>query len=193
MSNCKAFGHLRARNHAIGQTPRGVLAPRFQNEFQGSAAFSIRDKAASARHRSGVGKTPERRQQDTGATPARHRSDASKAPERRRHDGRSPTKSARQHRPSPPDASSPNQRRRTGTRRVRSPCCRADHGTANHGTADRNTPVSPRTTSSIAAHSTTIRKLPGSTAIVSRAITQVRRATTSEQRIETVTYPNAAH
>lgn len=171
MSNCKAFGHLRARNHAIGQTPRGVLAPRFQNEFQGSAAFSIRDKAASARHRSGVGK----------------------APERRRHDGRSPTKSARQHRPSPPDASSPNQRRRTGTRRVRSPCCRADHGTANHGTADRNTPVSPRTTSSIAAHSTTIRKLPGSTAIVSRAITQVRRATTSEQRIETVTYPNAAH
>lgn len=76
MSNCKAFGHLWARNHAIGQTPRGVLAPHVQNEFQGSAAFSIRDKAASARHRSGVGKTPERRQQDTGATPARHRSDA---------------------------------------------------------------------------------------------------------------------
>ncbi len=171
MSNCKAFGHLRARNHAIGQTPRGVLAPRFQNEFQGSAAFSIRDKATSARHGS----------------------DPSKTPERRRHDGRSPTKSARQRRPSPPDASSPNQRRRTGTRRVRSPCCRADHGTVNRGTADRNTPVSPRTTSSIAAHSTTIRKLPGSTAIVSRAITQVRRATTSEQRIETVTYPNAAH
>lgn len=176
MSNCKAFGHLRARNHAIGQTPRGVLASHFQNEFQGSAAFSIIEKATSARHQNDVGKTPERR----------------------RHDGRSPTKSARQHRPSPPDASSPNQRRRTGTRRVQSPCCRADHGTANHGTAnhgtaDRNTPVSPRTTSSIAAHSTTIRKLPGSTAIVSRAITQVRRATTSEQRIETVTYPNAAH
>ena len=176
MSNCKAFGHLWARNHAIGQTPRGVLAPRFQNEFQGSAAFSIREKT----------------------TPTRHQNDVDKTPERRRHDGRSPTKSARQRRPSPPDASSPNQRRRTGTRRVRSPCCRADHGTANHGTvnrgtADRNTPVSPRTTSSIAAHSTTIRKLPGSTAIVSRAITQVRRATTSEQRIETVTYPNAAH
>ena len=171
MSNCKAFGHLWARNHAIGQTPRGVLAPHVQNEFQGSAAFSIRDKATSARHQN----------------------DADKTPERRRHNGRSPTKSARQHRPSPPDASSPNQRRRTGTRRVRSPCCRADHGTVNRGTADRNTPVSPRTTSSIAAHSTTIRKLPGSTAIVSRAITQVRRATTSEQRIETVTYPNAAH
>ena len=191
MSNCKAFGHLRARNHAIGQTPRGVLAPRFQNEFQGSAAFSIIEKATSARHRSDAG-------EHTRTTPARHRSDASKAPERRRHDGRSPTKSARQRRPNPPDASSPNQRRRTGTRRVRSPYCRADHGTADHGTvnrgtADRNTPVSPRTTSSIAAHSTTIRKLPGSTAIVSRAITQVRRATTSEQRIETVTYPNAAH
>ena len=171
MSNCKAFGHLRARNHAIGQTPRGVLASHVQNEFQGSAAFSIREKTTSARHWS----------------------DAGKAPERRRHDGRSPTKSARQRRPSPPDASSPNQRRRTGTRGVRSPCCRADHGTVNHGTADRNTPVSPRTTSSIAAHSTTIRKLPGSTAIVSRAITQVCRATTSEQRIETVTYPNAAH
>ena len=171
MSNCKAFGHLRARNHAIGQTLRGVLAPRFQNEFQGSAAFSIREKATPA-------STPERRRQDTRATPARHRSDADM------------TVAAR---PSPPDASSPNQRRRTGTRRVRSPCCRADHGTVNHGTADRNTPVSPRTTSSIAVHSTTIRKLPGSTAIVSRAITQVRRATTSEQRIETVTYPNAAH
>ena len=81
MSNCKAFGHLWARNHAIGQTPRGVLAPHVQNEFQGSAAFSIRDKATSARHQN----------------------DASKAPERRRHNGRSPTKSARQHRPSPPD------------------------------------------------------------------------------------------
>ena len=204
MSNCKAFGHQRARNHAIGQTPRGVLASHVQNEFQGSAAFSIREKT----------------------TPTRHQNDVGKTPERRRHDGRSPTKSARQHRPSPPDnidqvrpttstksarqrrpsppdASSPNQRRRTGTRRVRSPYCRADHGTVNrgtanrgtvnHGTADRNTPVSPRTTSSIAVHSTTIRKLPGSTAIVSRAITQVRRATTSEQRIETVTYPNAAH
>lgn len=189
MSNCKAFGHLWARNHAIGQTPRGVLAPRFQNEFQGSAAFSIREKATPA-------STPERRRRA-------HQNDADKTPERRRQDGRSPTKSARQRRPSPPDASSPNQRRRTGTRRVRSPCCRADHGTVNRGTvnhgtvnrgtADRNTPVSPRTTSSIAAHSTTIRKLPGSTAIVSRAITQVRRATTSEQRIETVTYPNAAH
>lgn len=191
MSNCKAFGHLRARNHAIGQTPRGVLAPRFQNEFQGSAAFSIREKTTPTRHRSDTG-------EHTRTTPARHRSHASKAPERRRHDGRSPTKSTRRLRPSPPDASSPNQRRRTGTRRVRSPCCRADHGTVNRGTvnrgtADRNTPVSPRTTSSIAAHSTTIRKLPGSTAIVSRAITQVRRATTSEQRIETVTYPNAAH
>ena len=76
MSNCKAFGHLRARNHAIGQTPRGVLAPRFQNEFQGSAAFSIIEKATSARHRSDADKTPERRQQGTGATPARHRSDA---------------------------------------------------------------------------------------------------------------------
>ena len=196
MSNCKAFGHLRARNHAIGQTPRGVLAPRFQNEFQGSAAFSIRDKATSARHRSDAG-------EHTRTTPTRHQNDVGKTPERRRHDGRSPTKSARQRRPSPPDASSPNQRRRTGTRRVRSLCCRADLGTVNHGTvnrgtvnrgtADRNTPVSPRTTSSIAAHSTTIRKLPGSTAIVSRAITQVCRATTSEQRIETVTYPNAAH
>ena len=171
MSNCKAFGHLRARNHAIGQTPRGVLAPRFQNEFQGSAAFSIRDKATSARHRSDAG-------EHTRTTSARHQSDADM------------TVAVR---PSPPDASSPNQRRRTGTRRVRSPCCRADRGAVNRGTADRNTPVSPRTTSSIAAHSTTIRKLPGSTAIVSRAITQVRRATTSEQRIETVTYPNAAH
>ena len=176
MSNCKAFGHLWARNHAIGQTPRGVLAPRFQNEFQGSAAFSIRDKATSARHRSDAG-------EHTRTTPTRHQSDADM------------TVAVR---PSPPDASSPNQRRRTGTRRVRSPCCRADRGavnrgTVNRGTADRNTPVSPRTTSSIAAHSTTIRKLPGSTAIVSRAITQVRRATTSEQRIETVTYPNAAH
>ena len=71
MSNCKAFGHLRARNHAIGQTPRGVLAPRFQNEFQGSAAFSIRDKATPA-------STPERRRQDTGATPTGHQSDADK-------------------------------------------------------------------------------------------------------------------
>ena len=196
MSNCKAFGHLRARNHAIGQTPRGVLAPHVQNEFQGSAAFSIIEKATPTRHQNDVGKTLERRRRA-------HQNDVGKTPERRRHDGRSPTKSARQRRPSPPDASSPNQRRRTGTRRVRSPYCRADHGTvnrgtANHGTvnrgtADRNTPVSPRTTSSIAAHSTTIRKLPGSTAIVSRAITQVRRATTSEQRIETVTYPNAAH
>ena len=69
MSNCKAFGPLRARNHAIGQTPRGVLAPRFQNEFQGSAAFSIRDKAASARHRSDAG-------EHTRTTPTRHRSDA---------------------------------------------------------------------------------------------------------------------
>lgn len=194
MSNCKAFGHLRARNHAIGQTPRGVLAPHVQNEFQGSAAFSIREKTTPA-------STPERRRQDTGATPARHRSDAdmtvavrpSPPDDSDQVRPTTPTKSARQHRPSPPDASSPNQRRRTGTRRARSPCCRADHGTVNHGTADRNTPVSPRTTSSIAAHSTTIRKLPGSTAIVSRAITQVRRATTSEQRIETVTYPNAAH
>lgn len=69
MSNCKAFGHLRARNHAIGQTPRGVLAPRFQNEFQGSAAFSIIEKATSARHRSDAG-------EHTRTTPTRHRSDA---------------------------------------------------------------------------------------------------------------------
>jgi len=81
MSNCKAFGHQRARNHAIGQTPRGVLASHVQNEFQGSAAFSIREKT----------------------TPTRHQNDVGKTPERRRHDGRSPTKSARQHRPSPPD------------------------------------------------------------------------------------------
>ena len=189
MSNCKAFGHLRARNHAIGQTPRGVLASHFQNEFQGSAAFSIIEKATSTRHRS-----------DADMTVAVRPSPPDNIDQVR---PTTSTKSARQRRPSPPDASSPNQRRRTGTRRVRSPYCRADHGTvnrgtANHGTvnrgtADRNTPVSPRTTSSIAAHSTTIRKLPGSTAIVSRAITQVRRATTSEQRIETVTYPNAAH
>ena len=69
MSNCKAFGHLRARNHAIGQTPRGVLASHFQNEFQGSAAFSIIEKATSARHRSDAG-------EHTRTTPTRHRSDA---------------------------------------------------------------------------------------------------------------------
>ena len=69
MSNCKAFGHLWARNHAIGQTPRGVLAPHVQNEFQGSAAFSIRDKATSARHRSDAG-------EHTRTTPTRHQNDA---------------------------------------------------------------------------------------------------------------------
>ena len=69
MSNCKAFGHLWARNHAIGQTPRGVLAPHFQNEFQGSAAFSIREKATSARHRNDAG-------EHTRTTPTRHQNDA---------------------------------------------------------------------------------------------------------------------
>ena len=74
MSNCKAFGHLRARNHAIGQTPRGVLAPHVQNEFQGSAAFSIIEKATPTRHQNDVGKTLERRrrahQNDVGKTVA---------------------------------------------------------------------------------------------------------------------------
>lgn len=124
MSNCKAFGHLRARNHVIGQTPRGVLASHFQNEFQGSAAFSIRDKA----------------------TPARHRSDASKAPERRRHDGRSPTKSARQHRPSPPDDSN-----YVGpTRRARINAVEPEHAVSDHRVVAPIT-VQPITAQSIAA------------------------------------------
>ena len=127
MSNCKAFGHLWARNHAIGQTPRGVLAPHFQNEFQGSTAFSIRDKATSARHRSDAG-------EHTGATPA-------STPERRRHNGRSPTKSARQHRPSPPDDSN-----YVGpTRRARINAVEPEHAVSDHRV------VAPITAQSIAA------------------------------------------
>ena len=119
MSNCKAFGHLRARNHAIGQTPRGVLAPHVQNEFQGSAAFSIIEKATSARHRSDVDKTPERR----------------------RHDGRSPTKSARQRRPSPPD----NVDQVRPTRRARINAVEPEHAVSDHRV------VAPITAQSIAA------------------------------------------
>lgn len=124
MSNCKAFGHLWARNHAIGQTPRGVLAPHVQNEFQGSAAFSIRDKAASARHRS----------------------DASKAPERRRHDGRSPTKSTRRLRPSPPD----NVDQIRPTRRARINAVEPEHAVSDHRVVAPIT-AQPITAQSIAA------------------------------------------
>ena len=131
MSNCKAFGHLRARNHAIGQTPRGVLAPRFQNEFQGSAAFSIREKATPA-------STPERRRRA-------HQNDADKTPERRRHDGRSPTKSARRLRPSPPDDS--DQVR--PTRRARINAVEPEHAVSDHCV------VAPITAQSIAAQSIT--------------------------------------
>ena len=106
MSNCKAFGHQRARNHAIGQTPRGVLASHVQNEFQGSAAFSIREKT----------------------TPTRHQNDVGKTPERRRHDGRSPTKSARQHRPSPPD----NVDQVRPTRRARINAVEPEHAVSDH-------------------------------------------------------------
>ena len=80
MSNCKAFGHLRARNHAIGQTPRNVLAPHFPKESQGSAAFDKRKDDA--------GETPERRRQTPTATPARHQNDAAKPPQPRRRDTR---------------------------------------------------------------------------------------------------------
>ena len=123
MSNCKAFGHLRARNHAIGQTPRGVLAPRFQNEFQGSAAFSIRDKATPA-------STPERRRQDTGATPTGHQSDADK------------TVAVR---PSPPDDS--DQVR--PTRRARINAVEPEHAVSDHRV------VAPIAAQSIAAQSIT--------------------------------------
>ena len=68
MSNCKAFGHLRARNHAIGQTPRNVLAPHSPKEFQGSAAFDKRKDDAD--------ETPERRRETPTVTPARHQNDA---------------------------------------------------------------------------------------------------------------------
>ena len=68
MSNCKAFGHLRARNHAIGQTPRNVLAPHSPKEFQGSAAFDKRKDDAD--------ETPERRREPPTVTPARHQNDA---------------------------------------------------------------------------------------------------------------------
>lgn len=139
MSNCKAFGHLRARNHAIGQTPRGVLAPRFQNEFQGSAAFSIIEKATSARHRSDAG-------EHTRTTPTRHRSDASKAPERRRHDGRSPTKSTRRLRPSPPD----NVDQIRPTRRARINAVEPEHAVSDHRIVAPIT-AQPITAQSIAA------------------------------------------
>ena len=68
MSNCKAFGHLRARNHAIGQTPRNVLAPHSPTVCHGSAAFDKRMDAA--------GETPERRRATPPVTPARHENDA---------------------------------------------------------------------------------------------------------------------
>lgn len=134
MSNCKAFGHLRARNHAIGQTPRGVLASHFQNEFQGSAAFSIRDKATPARHRSDADKTPERRRRA-------HQNDVGKTPERRRHDGRSPTKSTRRLRPSPPD----NVDQIRPTRRARINAVEPEHAVSDHRI------VAPITAQSIAA------------------------------------------
>lgn len=135
MSNCKAFGRLRARNHAIGQTPRGVLAPRFQNEFQGSAAFSIIEKATPA-------STPERRRQDTGATQAG-------TPERRRHDGRSPTKSTRRLRPSPPD----NVDQVRPTRRARINAVEPEHAVSDHRV------VAPITAQSIAAQPITAQSI----------------------------------
>ena len=135
MSNCKAFGHLRARNHAIGQTPRNVLEPHSPKEFQGSAAF-------------------DKRKDDAGETP-----------ERRRHNGCSPP--------------APARRRRTRINDVEPELGVSDQRVC----ADRNTVISARTNSSIADRSTAIRKLPGSTAIVSRAMTQAHRAMTSERRI----------
>lgn len=143
MSNCKAFGHLRARNHAIGQTPRNVLEPHSPKEFQGSAAFDKRKDDA--------GETPERRRQTPTATPTRHQNDADITVVVR---------------PGLPDDVEPELG--VSDQRV----C-----------ADRNTAISAWTNSSVVDRSTAIRKLPGSTAIVSRAMTQAHRAMTSERRI----------
>ena len=124
MSNCKAFGHLWARNHAIGQTPRGVLALHVQNEFQGSAAFSIIEKATPA-------STPERRRQDTGATPARHQNDADM------------TVAVR---PSPPD----NVDQVRPTRRARINAVEPEHAVSDHRVVAPIT-AQPITAQSIAA------------------------------------------
>lgn len=68
MSNCKAFGLLQTRDHAIGQTPHNVLAPRSQEDLQRCAAFSTKERT----------------------TPAKPQSDARRVPGRRRQSGRSP-------------------------------------------------------------------------------------------------------
>ena len=135
MSNCKAFGHLRARNHAIGQTPRGVLAPRFQNEFQGSAAFSIREKATPA-------STPERRRQGTRATPTWRSQPDQVRPT-------TSTKSARRLRPSPPD----NVDQVRPTRRARINAVEPEHAVSDHRV------VAPITAQSITAQPITAQSI----------------------------------
>ena len=148
MSNCKAFGLLQTRDHAIGQTPHNVLAPRSQEDLQRCAAFSTKERT-----------TPAKRSQ-----------------------------SVRRVRPTTSNSDDAEPKLGVPDHRIFAPSATRQLSTQPLAIQ----PISTQPSSSTADRSTTIRKLPGSAVIVSRAITQMRRAMTSERRIGTVTYPNAA-